>query len=115
MCDTEEEKIVAYLHDTVEDTDTSLEMINAMFGPKIAEAIKYITHPKGMPYMEQIRRLAVNDIAREVKKADLKNNMDLSRLPMITERDLMRTRKYKEALEYLNNYDGGSGTAVISL
>ena len=104
LCKTDDEKIVAYLHDVVEDTPVTIDAIESMFGPDIAEAVSYITHPKGLPYMEQIKRLAVNDIAREVKKADLTHNMDLSRLKSVTERDIIRIRKYKAALDYLNNY-----------
>lgn len=105
MCRTDEEKIVAYLHDVVEDTDATVDMIRNMFGDDVAEAVFYITHPKGMPYMDQIKRLAVNDIARAVKKADLTHNMDLSRLSKVTERDLIRKNKYEIALRYLNEYD----------
>lgn len=104
FCDTDEEKIVAYLHDTVEDTDTTIDMIRDMFGEKIAEGVFYISHPKGLPYMEQIKRLAKNDLARRVKLADLRHNMDLSRLPVIRESDLIRNEKYKKAREYLLAY-----------
>lgn len=105
LCDTDDEKIVAYLHDTVEDTDTTVEMIRSMFGEKIAEAVDYISHPKGMPYMEQIKRLSVNDIARHVKEADLIHNMDLSRLPTVTDRDVRRCAKYAVAYDYLRCVD----------
>ncbi len=112
MCSTDEEKIVAYLHDTVEDTDTTIGMITAMFGEKIGEAVSYITHPKGMPYMDQIKRLSVNEIARHVKEADLKHNMDLSRLPRVTDRDLARYDKYVVAYNYLKGIDGDAEKCV---
>ena len=105
LCKTDEEKIVAYLHDTIEDTDTTVDMVRSMFGERIAEAVNYISHPKGMPYMDQIRRLSVNEIARHVKEADLIHNMDMSRLPKITDRDLKRSAKYAVAYDYLRCID----------
>lgn len=105
LCTTDDEKIVAYLHDTVEDTDTTVDMIRSMFGDKIAEAVDYISHPKGMGYMDQIKRLSVNELARHVKEADLIHNMDLSRLPTVTERDLKRRAKYMVAYDYLRLID----------
>ena len=105
LCSTDEEKIVAYLHDTVEDTDTTIDMIEKMFGSRIAVAVNYITHPQGMPYMDYIKRLAENDIAVRGKRADLRHNMDLSRLPAVTERDIMRVRKYQEAYSFLNKLE----------
>lgn len=105
MVSTNDEKAAALLHDSVEDTCVSIDVIKLLFGNEIAEAVDYLTHPEGMDYMDQIKRLAVNDIARNVKMADLKNNMDLKRLPNVTEYDIARTEKYKKAYEYLKNYE----------
>ena len=101
--DGEKEKIVALLHDTVEDTDATIEEIKVIFGDEIAEAITCLTHDKNVPYMEYIKGLKHNELARKVKLADLSHNMDLSRLPNVTERDLKRVEKYKKAVEILKN------------
>ena len=101
--DGEKEKIVAFLHDTVEDTDTTIEEIRSIFGDEIAEAVSYITHEKGVPYLEYIKRVKENELARKVKLADLSHNMDLSRIPNATKCDLKRVEKrYKKAVEILS-------------
>ena len=97
----ETEKIVALLHDTVEDTDATIEEIRALFGDEAADAVQCLTHEKGVPYMEYVARIRENPLARKVKMADLTHNMDTSRLPEITERDLQRLEKYKAAYEML--------------
>jgi len=99
---SETEKIVALLHDTVEDTDATIEEIRALFGDQIAEAIGYLTHEKSVPYMEYINHVKCNELARKVKLADLDHNMDLSRLPVVTERDKKRVEKYREAAKILS-------------
>lgn len=101
--DGEEAKIVALLHDTVEDTDATVEEIRGMFGDEIADAVAVITHGKEEPYFDYIERVKKNELARKVKLADLSHNMELSRLPVVTERDLKRLEKYKKAVEILKN------------
>ena len=51
--------------------------------------------------MKYIKPVKLNQLAKEVKIADLKNNSDLSRLSTVTEKDLQRIEKYKEALNIL--------------
>lgn len=100
--DSDVEKAVALLHDTVEDTDATVEEIREMFGEEIADAVEVLTHPKDEPYMDYIRRIWTNRLARDVKLADLEHNMDLSRLNgKVTEKDLERVEKYKKAREIL--------------
>lgn len=100
--DSDVEKAVALLHDTVEDTDATVEEIKEVFGEEIADAVEVLTHPKDEPYMDYIRRIWTNRLARDVKLADLEHNMDLSRLNgNVTEKDLERVEKYKKAREIL--------------
>lgn len=73
-------EIVAYLHDIIEDTDVAYEDLLDMFGHQIALAVDYLTHRDDEDYFDYIRKIKNNRLATEVKKADLKNNMDLSRL-----------------------------------
>ena len=101
MLKGEDEKIVAMLHDTVEDTDATIEEIRSKFGEKIADAVKCLTHENGVPYMDYIRGIKGNELARKVKLADLTHNMDLNRLPEVTDKDIERIEKYKEAYEFL--------------
>ncbi len=102
----ETEKIAALLHDTVEDTDTTVDEIRGLFGDEVAEAVQCLTHEEGVPYMEYVARIKENPLARKVKLADLSHNMDLSRLPEITEKDQKRLEKYRAAYEMLT----GEGT-----
>lgn len=101
---SDKEKIVALLHDTVEDTEFTLEMAREKFGDEIAEALDCVTHREGEAYMDYVKRAAGNPIAKAVKLADLRHNMDLSRIENPTENDFLRLeKKYKPALEYLMN------------
>ncbi len=98
----EDTTIVALLHDVVEDTDLTMEDLASMgFGPKVIEALRLMTHAKSVPYLDYVRAIAQNPIARAVKIADLTHNSDLSRLEMVTDEDLARVEKYKHALEIL--------------
>lgn len=93
---------VALLHDIVEDTDTSLEDLKIMgFPNEIVTAISYMTHDENVPYLEYVKKIKSNSIAKEVKISDLKHNSDLTRLDEITEKDLKRLEKYEKALEIL--------------
>lgn len=103
MVDGETEKVVAWLHDTVEDTPATIEQIREMFGDEIADAVAAMTHDKSVPYMDYVRNIKKNPIARKVKMADLSHNMDLSRLANVTEQDLERMEKYKKAYEILKD------------
>lgn len=97
----ETEKVTAWLHDVVEDTDATVEQIRELFGPEVADSVAVLTHKKGVPYFDYIREIKKNPIARNVKMADLSHNMDVSRLPIITDADWGRVKKYKKAYDIL--------------
>lgn len=101
MLKGEDEKIVALLHDTVEDSDATVDEIRSRFGSRIADAVSCLTHDPGVPYMDYVKGIKGNALARRVKLADLTHNMDLSRLPEVTDADLARIDKYKEAYNFL--------------
>ena len=98
----EEECIVALLHDVVEDTEVTFEQLEKEFSKKVIEALKLLTHDDSVEYMDYIRKLKNNPIARNVKLADLKHNSDKTRLTKITEKDIKRLAKYQEAIKILN-------------
>ena len=86
--------IVALLHDTVEDTSLSFADIrNAGFSDDVIEPLKLLTRDFNMSYMDYIRNLKGNDIARRVKIADLQHNSDLRRLSLATPDDVSRCKK----------------------
>lgn len=99
---TEEEKIVAILHDTIEDSDlTIFDLGNYAFSNEVLEAIQLLTKTKTIPYSIYINNIKNNDLATKVKIADLIDNINLSRLSSVSVKDINRTRKYLDALEYL--------------
>lgn len=100
---TEDMVAVAWLHDGVEDTETTFDDLVYYFGSSVAQAVDAITKRKGEPYSGYLNRVKANPIARLVKIADLSHNMDLSRLLKITEKDLERKAKYIKAKEFLEN------------
>lgn len=100
---TDEEKAVAYLHDVIEDTSlTLLDLKKEGFSKNIIEAVDILTKKKGQDYQSYLNLVKTNELARVVKLADLRHNSDLTRLPLITEKDLERNKKYIQAIHYLN-------------
>ena len=96
--------VCALLHDVVEDTECTFEdLINMGFPNEVIEALKLLTHADDVPYMDYVKALSVNPIAKAVKIADLTHNSDTSRLDVVDEWALKREEKYKKALEFLNN------------
>ena len=95
---TDPQRIVAVLHDVVEDSDWTLDQLRREgFSEEIVHAVDCLTKRPGEPYDETIRRAASHPLARAVKLADLEDNMDLNRINDLTERDLERLRRYKAA------------------
>lgn len=97
-------QIVGVLHDVVEDTGWTPERLRAEgFGEEVLEPLSRVTKlTDNEPYDAFIQRAAPDPVAREVKMADLRDNMDLSRIAEPTERDYKRLEKYEVALETLS-------------
>ena len=101
-CFTDEEKMVALLHDTIEDTEiTAEDLLSEGFPPYIVEAILSISRNEDETYEEFVKRTSLNPLGRAVKLHDLEDNMDISRLEQVTEKDLDRLNKYIKAYRYL--------------
>lgn len=99
---TEETTIVALLHDLVEDTDYTIDdLINMGFNKTVTDAIALMTHTDGIDYMDYVRMIKKNPIAKTVKLADLKHNSDLTRLDVVDEKALTRREKYLKAIALL--------------
>ena len=99
---TEETTVVALLHDLVEDTEYTIEdLVNMGFDKAITDAIALMTHADGVDYMDYVRMIKENPIAKEVKLADLKHNSDLTRLDIVEEKALSRREKYLKAIALL--------------
>lgn len=99
---TEETTVVALLHDLVEDTDYTIEDLMSMgFSKSITDAIALMTHTNDVEYMDYVREIKNNPIAKAVKLADLKHNSDLTRLDVADEKALSRREKYLKAIKLL--------------
>ena len=91
--------IVALLHDVIEDTEYTIEDLQkAGFSQNVISAIALMTYDPQVPYMEYVRAIKSNPIARAVKLADLRHNSDMTRLDIITQRDEERAQKYLDAI-----------------
>ncbi|UQS17448.1 HD domain-containing protein [Pseudomonas sp. HS6] len=94
-----EERIVAVLHDVVEDCGISLEDLRKEgFSEEILSAIESVTKVPGESYEDFVERAAQNPTGRVVKLADLEENSDLSRIASPSWEDLERIEKYRRAI-----------------
>jgi (p)ppGpp synthase/HD superfamily hydrolase len=99
---TDKEKIVAVLHDVIEDTElTYKDLCDAGFSKEIINAIASISKQDDEEYFDYIKRVEDNPIAVKVKLADLEDNMDIRRIETITEKDSERLNKYMKAYRIL--------------
>jgi (p)ppGpp synthase/HD superfamily hydrolase len=98
----ETEKIVVGLHDVVEDTPITLEELRAQgYSAEVIEALNCVTRRGDETYEAFILRAGNNPLARAVKVADLKDNMNLSRISNPTQKDHQRIERYQRALQVL--------------
>lgn len=108
MGKTEAEKIVGVLHDVIEDTSITIEYLSEEgFSKEILDALLCVTKLSNKEdYDHFISRVMTNPLAVKVKINDLKDNMDITRLIRVTEKDLVRIRKYQKAYNRLMNHIG---------
>ena len=98
--DTEDETIVALLHDVVEDTPITLDDLRDKgYSDEIVVAIDALTRRTGETYSAYIERLSNNKLARRVKIADLRHNLQPERVAMFGNTSLVK--RYQKALRML--------------
>jgi (p)ppGpp synthase/HD superfamily hydrolase len=96
------QRIAAILHDVVEDTPWTLEQLRAEgFSDDVLSAVDALTKRKGEDYFAFVDRAGRDPVARAVKIADIRDNMDVSRTAGVTDRDRERLEKYRQALTRL--------------
>ncbi len=97
------EKIAGVLHDVIEDTDWTFEQLAAEgFSNEIIEALRCLTKfSEDEPYDKFIARIKTNPLAVAVKLNDLTDNMDIRRLPYLSDKDVKRLKKYLKAYKQL--------------
>ena len=118
---TEDEMIVGVLHDVIEDcSDKGFDwkrLRQEGFTGEILEALYSVTktpeeeahfktlsgEEKISAYLEFVARAKQNAIGRRVKRADIFENLNVSRLGELREKDLFRLNQYKRAVEFLDS------------
>lgn len=106
--ETEAAMMAAVLHDVVEDTEWTLERLREVgFSAEVLEAVDCLTRRGGESYEEFVERARANPIARQVKIADLEDNLNIRRISRLEARDLERLEKYHKAWRVLT----GAGNA----
>ncbi len=97
-----DQQIVAVLHDILEDTHTTTQDLqNLGFQTHIIQAIQALTKLPQETRVQAAMRTAQNPLACAVKIADVQDNMNLTRIPNPTARDLSRLEEYRQVLEIL--------------
>ena len=103
--DSEESCVVALLHDVIEDSDITLEILSKYFNDDIISALRVLTKKENDDYVMYIKRVKTNKLATKVKIKDLEHNRDLTRLDEVTDMDKKRSMKYWEAIRYLEDIE----------
>ena len=100
---TDDERIVGVLHDLIEDTPWTFDDLKKEgFSSNVIEAIRCLTKKsEDENYESFVDRIKINPLAIRVKLNDLRDNMDIRRLPMVTEKDVPRLNKYLKAYHLL--------------
>jgi len=94
----EAERMVAVLHDVVEDSSYTLEHLRGLGYPEeVLGALDCLTKREGETYEAFIERVLPHPLARRVKLADLEDNMDVRRLTAVTAKDAERLARYRAA------------------
>jgi (p)ppGpp synthase/HD superfamily hydrolase len=97
-CQTDAQRIVAVLHDVVEDTGCTFDDLRQLgYSEDILAALDCVTKREGESYDAFVERAAANPIARAAKIADIEDNLDLRRLPGVAEKDIARLARYVKA------------------
>ncbi|QDQ27605.1 HD domain-containing protein [Chitinimonas arctica] len=105
---TPSERMAAVLHDVVEDTSITLDDLRAEgFSEAVLEAVAALTKSPGEARLDAAKRAAANAIARNVKLADVADNMDLGRIPAPTEKDYARLKEYEQVRALLLAHGAG--------
>jgi (p)ppGpp synthase/HD superfamily hydrolase len=97
-------KMVALLHDVIEDTSYTAEDLLRMGSPEnVVASVKRLSKPKGMPYLDCIQAIVVSGdrMAIAVKRADNQDNLDPERLAKLPPDKQAGDEKYRRSIEIL--------------
>jgi (p)ppGpp synthase/HD superfamily hydrolase len=102
--DDEELMCIAILHDCVEDSNGEVTVDSLRFdgfSERVVTGVETLSHREGESYEEYIRRIAVRRDLIKVKKEDLRDNGDITRLKGLRDKDFERMQKYHRAFAFL--------------
>lgn len=103
-CTSPDGRIVALLHDVVEDTPVTFEQISAAgFSARILDVLRLVTHAPEVSYEDYIATIATDPTATEVKIADLEDNSDIRRSQPVDEKSIARLQRYISAYQLLTS------------
>lgn len=101
----EELMSIAVLHDVIEDSKMTFEdLYNEGFSERVVSALRLLTHQKGVSYDDYIDAMRGNRDALRVKREDLRDNSDITRLKGVTEKDIARMAKYQRSFLKVEQY-----------
>jgi len=97
-------KIVGVLHDLFEDCPEWNEerLMGEGFSAEICQKLRLLSHDKSVSYDDYIAKIAMDPICKEIKKADLRHNSNITRLKDVRKKDFDRLQKYSLAYKYLS-------------
>jgi len=97
-------KCASVMHDLIEDTDWTFEQLTTLgFSDKTVGLLHLLTHQKETSYDDYIKSISVSKEATEIKKKDLEDNCNLTRIKWLRNKDFDRVEKYHRAYIYLSN------------
>lgn len=97
-------KVIALLHDVIEDSDYTEDDLREKFPTKVVDAVVALTHMDNEPYFQYIEKVRQNSRAKIVKRLDLKDNLNKKRIMGLDKNTQARiTSKYMQALKILSS------------
>lgn len=104
---TQDEELmsIAILHDVIEDSHITFEdLLNFGFSLRVVNTLRLLTHQKGMSYDDYIESIRYCLDGLKIKREDLRDNSDITRLKGVTEKDIARMVKYQKAFLKVETY-----------
>lgn len=101
---TETEKMVAVLHDVLEDSQCNVYDLKAHGFPReVIECVEQLTRNNDVTYFEYIDDISTNDICSKIKLAEIDDNKDINRVNKLSFQTYSIDTRCKKVKEILNN------------
>jgi len=114
-CPSEDLKTIALLHDLLEDCpEWNESMLREFSKYSVVDSVVALTHKPNQTYYDYISQILENENAISVKLCDLQDNMDITRLAVLTQKDLERVAKYHAAYNRIKNHKTNLSNERIS-